>query len=334
MTERTRPDRPGRRGGPDRRPGRLRPRRTAIDSRTRPCARRRGPPATPTPRSRPRGPRAADPSKSIPTERRTNVGAVIAIAVGFAIAVYGAAALLGSLRGGRHRRDRRDRARCWRGWSAGSCCATRGRRWRPGSVGASSSPSACRSSSSLASSGSASSGPASRSHPSDGGRHARSAPVHAAADGPDRLRPLLQRGPRPRHRLRDRHPAGQPRRHGRRGLPAPDLPARPRRGHEPVRGGPRASGSTSSSGAPRPARSSPTRPATRRRSRWATPTGWATSRPSTRACSCSTSPRTATSSARRASPPPLPASAGSRGCRTSSARSMPRSRARAAGSTS
>jgi hypothetical protein len=39
----------------------------------------------------------ADPSKSIPTERRTNIGAVIAIAVGFAIAVYGAAALLGAL---------------------------------------------------------------------------------------------------------------------------------------------------------------------------------------------------------------------------------------------
>jgi hypothetical protein len=40
---------------------------------------------------------AADPNKSIPTERRTNIGAVIAIAVGFVIAVYGAGALLGSL---------------------------------------------------------------------------------------------------------------------------------------------------------------------------------------------------------------------------------------------
>jgi hypothetical protein len=38
---------------------------------------------------------AADPRKAIPTERRTNVGAVIAIAVGFALAVYGAGALLG-----------------------------------------------------------------------------------------------------------------------------------------------------------------------------------------------------------------------------------------------
>ena len=131
-------------------------------------------------------------------------------------------------------------------------------------------------------------------------------PYHAAADGPDRLRPLLQRGPRSRDRLRDRHPAGQPRRHGRGGLPAPDLPARPRRGREPVRGGPRAAGSTSSSGGRRPARSSPTRRATPRRSRWATPTVWATSRPSTRACCCSTSPRTATSSARPASPPPRP----------------------------
>jgi hypothetical protein len=40
---------------------------------------------------------AADPRRTIPTERRTNVGVVIAIAVGYAIAVYGAAALLGSI---------------------------------------------------------------------------------------------------------------------------------------------------------------------------------------------------------------------------------------------
>ena len=100
-------------------------------------------------------------------------------------------------------------------------------------------------------------------------------------------------------------------------LPAPDLPARPRRGDEPVRGGPRASGSTSSSGGRRPARSSPTPPATPGRSRWATSTGSATSRPSTRACSCSTSPRTATSSARPASPRRRRGSGGSPGCRTS-----------------
>ncbi len=39
----------------------------------------------------------ADPSKSIPTERRTNVGVVIAIAVAFAIGVYGAALLLSAV---------------------------------------------------------------------------------------------------------------------------------------------------------------------------------------------------------------------------------------------
>lgn len=43
---------------------------------------------------------AANPSRAIPTERRTNVGAVIAIAVGYAIAVYGAPALLGSIGAG------------------------------------------------------------------------------------------------------------------------------------------------------------------------------------------------------------------------------------------
>ena len=63
--------------------------------------------------------------------------------------------------------------------------------------------------------------------------------VHAAADGADRLRPLLQRGSRPRGRLRDRHPPGQPRARGRIGLPAPVLPARPRRGRQPLRRGPR-----------------------------------------------------------------------------------------------
>jgi hypothetical protein len=39
----------------------------------------------------------ADPSKSIPTERRTNVGVVIAIAVVFVIAVYGSAILLSTI---------------------------------------------------------------------------------------------------------------------------------------------------------------------------------------------------------------------------------------------
>ena len=40
---------------------------------------------------------AGNPSKSIPTERRTNVGVVIAIAVGYAAALYGVSALLGSM---------------------------------------------------------------------------------------------------------------------------------------------------------------------------------------------------------------------------------------------
>lgn len=40
---------------------------------------------------------AGNPSKSIPTERRTNVGVVIAIAVAYAAGLYGASALLGSI---------------------------------------------------------------------------------------------------------------------------------------------------------------------------------------------------------------------------------------------
>lgn len=40
---------------------------------------------------------SSDPRKAIPTERRAHTGAVIAIAVGFAILVYGSAGLLGSV---------------------------------------------------------------------------------------------------------------------------------------------------------------------------------------------------------------------------------------------
>lgn len=40
---------------------------------------------------------AGDPAKSIPTERRTNVGVVIAIAVGYAAGLYAISALLGSM---------------------------------------------------------------------------------------------------------------------------------------------------------------------------------------------------------------------------------------------
>ena len=40
---------------------------------------------------------AGNPSKSIPTERPTNVGVVIAVAVGYAAGLYGVSALLGSM---------------------------------------------------------------------------------------------------------------------------------------------------------------------------------------------------------------------------------------------
>lgn len=40
---------------------------------------------------------AGNPTKSIPTERRTNGGVVIAIAVGYAAGLYGVSALLGSM---------------------------------------------------------------------------------------------------------------------------------------------------------------------------------------------------------------------------------------------
>ena len=53
-------------------------------------------------------------------------------------------------------------------------------------------------------------------------------------------------------------------------------------------------GHPSSNGGCRPARSCPTGRPTRLPSRWAMPTAWASSRPSTRASCCSTSPRTAT----------------------------------------
>jgi hypothetical protein len=39
---------------------------------------------------------AGDPSKSIPTERRTNAGVVLAVAIGYVVALYGISALLGS----------------------------------------------------------------------------------------------------------------------------------------------------------------------------------------------------------------------------------------------
>ena len=60
------------------------------------------------------------------------------------------------------------------------------------------------------------------------------------------------------------------------------LPARPRRGRQPLRGGPRPLGVPPAVARSRPARSSPTRPATSGRSRWATSTASATSRRSTR----------------------------------------------------
>jgi hypothetical protein len=40
---------------------------------------------------------AGDPAKSIPTERRTNIGVVITVAVAYAAALYGVSALLGSM---------------------------------------------------------------------------------------------------------------------------------------------------------------------------------------------------------------------------------------------
>jgi hypothetical protein len=40
---------------------------------------------------------AGNPAKSIPTERRTNVGVVLAVAVGYTAAIYGAGALLVSM---------------------------------------------------------------------------------------------------------------------------------------------------------------------------------------------------------------------------------------------
>ncbi len=83
--------------------------------------------------------------------------------------------------------------------------------------------------------------PASASR-SRGASDARPAPVPAAPHGPDRVRPLLQRRPRPGDRLRDRHPPGEPRGDGRGRVPPADLPTRPRRGHEPLRGGPPALG--------------------------------------------------------------------------------------------
>jgi hypothetical protein len=39
---------------------------------------------------------AGNPSKSIPTERRTNAGVVLAVAIGYVVALYGISALLGS----------------------------------------------------------------------------------------------------------------------------------------------------------------------------------------------------------------------------------------------
>ena len=137
------------------------------------------------------------------------------------------------------------RASCSSPSPSGSACWSGGRSLHPRVAPRRLSGCSSRSRSSSSWSSVASAWPAaSRSRVSaDAGRSdARPASVHAAPHGPHRVRRLLLRGSRPRHRLRDRHPAGQPRRHGWRRLPAAALPARARRGRQPVRGGPRALG--------------------------------------------------------------------------------------------
>ena len=96
---------------------------------------------------------------------------------------------------------------------------------------------------------------------------------------------LLQRGPRPGDRLRDGRPPGQPRDDGQPRLPAADLPPGPRRGHQPVRGGRGALGRPPAVADPHPRDHPGSGRRTPARSRWATSTASATSRPSTAASS-------------------------------------------------